>query len=318
MARWATVAAAGAVVVVVGGTGVLLTTRPADRPAEPVAAAAASPPRTLAQLRVRDGDVVTGSGTVLAAPGKPVRFCAPVAERAIGYPGPERPPDCSLGVDLVGADLDRLTEPEAFGTTRWGQAAVTGRYRAGTITVTAQAAPVRAPDPGSSLPERPPCPAPPGGWRPGGADRAATEALAAVVTGNPTAYGEVAVTYPDGHPSGPTAAPGYRDATEVLLVTTRLDPASAEKQLRAHFAGNLCVRPAPRSRADTDAVWRRIEPDSGGGAWQRHGVYQGGPDYLSGRVAVSLTIVDAPAYRWLAGADAGTGTVDAHPWLRPA
>lgn len=299
--------AVAAVAVVVVGAGTVLALRGGD---EGQPAAAPAPASSLDQLRVRDGDTVTASGTVVAAPGRPVRFCAPVPVAGIGQVGPEQPPDCSLGVDLVGADPGRLAGPRTFRDARWGQAAITGRYAGGTITVTAQGTPVAGPDRTTSLPERPPCPAPTGGWKPGPVDRAGADALTAIVNRRPAAYGEVVMTYPDGRPSGPEAA------TEVLMVTTMLPVAAAGKELRAHFAGNLCVRPATRSRSATDAVWTRIQADTT--TWQRYGVFEGGPDYLAGRARVALVVLDDAAYGWLTDAAAGSPAVEADPWLRPA
>ena len=315
--RWAPVAAGAAVLVVGGGAALLARSGPgpaaAGRPGAPAATSTAAPaPRTLEQLRVRPGDTVTASGTVVAAPGKPVRFCAPVADDLVGTTGPERPPECWLAVTLLGADPGRLTEPKTFGGTRWGQAAITGRWSRGTITVTAQGAPVPDPGPDSTLPDRPPCPAPVGGWREGVLDQSGTDTLTAMIAHNPTAYGELVLTYPDGPPSGPTDAPENYDRTQVALVTTTLDPAVAEKALRARFDGNLCVRPAVRSRAATDAVWQRIKA---GVPWKRYGAFMGAADYLTGRVTVSLVVLDDAAYRWLHAA--GGAIIDARPWLRP-
>lgn len=302
--------AAAAVAVVVIGAGTVLALRGGDEAAPsapPTAAPSASP---LDQLHVRNGDRVTASGTIVAAPGKPVRFCAPVAVAPIGRVGPEQPPGCTLGVDLAGADPGRLTDPKSFGDTRWGQAAITGRYADGTVTVTAQGAPVAGPGRAIDLPERPPCPAPAGGWHPGPLPRAGADAVTKIVESRPAAYGEVVMTYPGGRPAGAEAA------TEALLVTTTLPVATAEKELRAHFAGNLCVRPAVRSRAATDAVWTRLQADTG--AWQRYGVFEGGPDYLAGHARVALVVLDDAAYGWLTDAAAGSPAVDADPWLRPA
>src|SRR5829696_6887440 len=184
--RWAPVAAGAAVLVVGGGAALLARSGPgpaaAGRPGAPAATSTAAPaPRTLEQLRVRPGDTVTASGTVVAAPGKPVRFCAPVADGLVGTTGPERPPECWLAVTLLGADPGRLTDPKTFGGTRWGQAAITGRWSRGTITVTAQGAPVPDPGPDSTLPGRPPCPAPVGGWREGVLDQSGTDTLTAMI-----------------------------------------------------------------------------------------------------------------------------------------
>lgn len=265
---------------------------------------------SLEQLRVRNGDEVTASGTVIAVPGRPVRFCAPAPSRRPGRPGPERPPDRTLGVDLVGADLDRLTEPKTFETTRWGRAAITGRYADGTVTVTTQGPPLDRSHRRTRLPDGTPCPPPAGGWQPGPLDHAGIEALSTLVSDRPIAYGEVVMTYPDG--------PGLLDsgATEVLMVTTTLPLATAEKELRARFAGNLCVRPAARSRSATGAVWTRIQADTT--TWQRYGVFEGGPDFLAGRARVALVVLDDAAYGWLTDAAGGSPAIDADPWLRPA
>ncbi|HST66532.1 MAG TPA: hypothetical protein VLM05_15210 [Mycobacteriales bacterium] len=311
--RWWVPAAAAAAVILIGAGSVLVLRRDGGGPAAaPDPAPAADPTPTLEQLRVRDGDTVTASGTVVVAPGKPARFCAPAPTAAIGQVGPEQPPDCTLGVDLVGADAARLTGVKTFRDTRWGEAGITGRYSGGTVTVAAQGAPVSVPGPVSSLPTGTPCPAPTGGWHPGPVDQAALNALTTFVQGHPDAYGEIVMTYPDGPPSGPTDAPGYGEETEVLMVTTVLPPADAERELRARFPGNLCVRPAVGSRAATDAVWKRVQFERD---WRRHGAYTGGPDYLTGRVRVSLVVLDDAAYRWLSGA--GAPIVDADPWLRP-
>ena len=117
------------------------------------------------------------------------------------------------------------------------------------------------------------------------------------------------MTYPDG--------PGLLDsgATEVLMVTTTLPVATAETELRAHFSGNLCVRPAARSRADVDAVWTRIRPDDDPGPWRRHGAYLGHADYVAGRIHLALVVLDDAAHTWLSDA---APILDADPWLRPA
>jgi hypothetical protein len=279
------------------------------------------PEAELADLHVGDGDLVTASGTVLVTPGQPVRFCAQVAVALPGYAGPERPPACEFAVALVGADPDRLAAPKAYQRTRWGGAAITGRYTAGTVTVTAQGPPVAEPAAyrRTHLPDRTPCPPPPGGWRPGPIPRDQLDTLMQAIEARPTAYGEAVMTYPDGIPTGPMNAPGEPDPTEVAMVTTTLDPVAAELDLRAVYPGNLCIGAAVRSRADTDAVWRRVDPQRVGDAgWRRHRVHTGGPDHFAGRVRLSLVVLDDAAYAWLREVDAGTGILDARPWLRPA
>jgi hypothetical protein len=316
MTRWAPVAAAAGVVVVLGAAVAVVATHGGGSTQSAAAAPSATPTPALAGLRVRDGDLVTAAGTVLAAPGKPVRFCAPTASALPGIPGPEQPPGCSPAVTLVGADVSRLADQKAYRGTRWGQARITGRYGHGTITVTDQG--VRGTEPAmpeTSRPFTPPCPAPTGGWQPGLLGRSGLDALDSVIQHHPGTYGDVSVTYPGGLPAGITTSPLPAGTTQVAMVTTTLDPATAETALRVHYAGNLCVVRTRHSRADTDAVWRKLSPENGtGDLWRRYGVFQGGPDYFAGQARIMLMVLDDAAYRWLDGV--GGAMVEAQPWLR--
>ncbi|MEN3359231.1 MAG: hypothetical protein V7637_3213, partial [Mycobacteriales bacterium] len=73
------------------GPGGVATTQPVLEP---------SP--SLAQLLVRDGDRAAGSGQVIALPGRPVRFCAPVPVAMPGYAAGHEPLPayCDAGVNL--------------------------------------------------------------------------------------------------------------------------------------------------------------------------------------------------------------------------
>jgi hypothetical protein len=263
---------------------------------------------------VRDGDLVGAYGSVVAVPGRPVRFCAPVAQPDSGTAlGHERPPGyCEAGVTLLGADLGKLTQRRQQDGVVSGETWISGRFRAGTVTVTRQGAPpprVPAADQ-QSFPDAPPCPAPPGGWLRTELDNDGVNRISEYLAANPDRYGDIVITYPDGPPSGPTDAPGYAK-TQVALVGTVIDPATAERELRAFFGGNLCVARVPHSRTEVDAVFKRVDP-----LLERlAGLYETGPDYYGGKVRVELVVLDRPRYQALAAADAGTGIIAAQPWL---
>jgi hypothetical protein len=121
-------------------------------------------PAGYAEMVLHDGDTVHAGGRVVSVPGRPVRFCAPVAEGGVGYlPGKEPAPAyCDLGVNVTGVDLATLTDRHSKDGAVEGQAELTGIYRAGTVTVSKQSAPN---DPWTpSPPDQPPCAAPSGGW----------------------------------------------------------------------------------------------------------------------------------------------------------
>jgi hypothetical protein len=318
--RWVLPALLAALVTAAVAISGVLVTRP-DKPA----ALAAAPKRDvpMADLVVRDGDLVRGFGMVVAEPGKPVRFCAPDADASIG--GPELPdadaapvaPACP-GVTLTGADLGRLTDREEHDGTVSGAAWVEGRYHAGTVAVTRQtpvspAAP--APDPlGGPLPP-PPCAAPDAGWQPGQLDDGAVGTLDSYLEAHPDQYGGDEISYPDGEPSpsdDPEPPPGP-GPTQVLVVGSVLDQARAQRELAAIFPGNLCVTRAAHTRRQVDAVAARFDPLLG----KTPQAYQSGPDYFAGRYTVNLFLLDEPTYATLTGADRNSGVLAADPWLRP-
>jgi hypothetical protein len=249
--RWQPLAAAAAVVVVAAGAiGVVAARRDAERPATPAAAGYTPAP---VDTIVRDGDRVRGEGLVVALPGAPVRLCTgsrpdtgPVATpRSAGGLPPE---SCPVGVTLVGVDLDRLTDRQEQSGAVWGTAEVTGVYRAGTVTVTAQA--IRSTDAGKGLSPALPadCPVPPGGW-----PRREVQSLPGIgqagqyVAAHPDVLASVSIGYPEPTPSG-------RVGTQVLLVGTTGDVGSAIRAVRRFYAGSLCVRKVAHSRTQLQAA----------------------------------------------------------------
>lgn len=320
--------AAGAVVLVAAGTAVGLSGRDDDpaaagpgvgtsAAAAPTtgAAAPAVPATDPADLLVRDGTQVVVSGQVLALPGRPVRMCAPLAVAAPGYePGTEPLPDyCEGGVTVRGLDLAAISERKLDRGVVTGRARVEGRYAAGVVTVARQAAPDPEVQRPSSLPERPPCAPPPGGWQPTG-QPVEIDPLTAYLTAHPDQYVDPWITYPGGHPATGDGSTPY-PAVSVPVVGTVLDPAAAEPALRKVHPGNLCVVRVPRSAATLKAVTDRLTRDDTG--WREHRVYETGPDPIAGTVDVSLVVLDPAAQRWLRQADDRTGAVRPHPWVRP-
>lgn len=114
---------------------------------------------------VRDGTRVAGTASVVAVPGRAVRFCAPVARADIGYaPGQEPAPQyCDLGVDAERVDLTALAERREKDGAIEGLATLTGTYRGGRLVVEQQEQP-SSPTRSDRFSGPPPCEAPEGGW----------------------------------------------------------------------------------------------------------------------------------------------------------
>jgi hypothetical protein len=313
--RWWVPAGAAAAVVLVA-TGIVVVSRAGgDDPGPAAAAARPAAADPLAALLVRDGDRVVVSGEVRAVPGRPVRFCAAQAVGLPGYPPGQEPPlpYCDFGVTLVGVDLSRLSQPRTVHDVRTGGARIEGRYAAGTITVQRQAAPDLVHPTPSGPPQRPPCPAPAGGWS---GESPRTEAqkgtLAAYVRAHPDRFAEPWVAWPNEPP--PTSDPGgdVRLPAQVMVVGTTGDVAAARQELARVSSGNLCVTRVKHPAAEIAAVYARAA-DPGGPSGP--GVYGYSQDLQS--VSVTLVVVDPAALAWLRRLDAGRGIVTAVPDVRP-
>jgi hypothetical protein len=297
--RWLPLVTAGTVVLLAAGLTLGLSTTHRGRPPAAAPSPDATPAGPVGEL-VRDGTRVVVSGQVRAGPGRPVRMCAPlpVPVTDVAYPpGREPAPGYCLGVTLVGADLAALTDRQVLKGVVLGQARVEGRYAAGVVTVDRQGPPEPSRD-RATLPQRPGCPTPAGGWRPG---RVETRRLQEYVAARGDRYAGLWLTYPDGV-GGP----------HVPVVGTVLDPAAAERALRTVYAGNLCVVHSPRSAATLARISARLAA-----GMTDHHAYEVGPNPVAGSVDVRLLIVDPAARRWLDQADDRTGAVTPHPFVRP-
>lgn len=185
---------------------------------------ASKPVRTDATVPVRDGELVSANGTVLALPGRPVRFCQPAA--ALGSQPVGSPlVSCGAAVDVMGVDLAVLADRVAVGAAVQGRARLTGVYRGGTVTVSRQ----QQPDPqGPGVPDRVPCAAPAGGW-----PRIAPNGDIGVDPADRwgAAHPGQLVQLSVAHPSA---------SHEVLTLAVR-DPTAATAALRRYYGRLLCV-----------------------------------------------------------------------------
>lgn len=196
---------------------------------------------------VRNGDTVTGTGRVVAVPGQPVRFCAPVPVSMPAYAPGHEPPISScptFGVDVSGVRLVELGRRHHQGAAVEGYATLTGIYRAGRLTVTGQS-PADGPSarkPGS-VPEHLPCAAPPGGWLPGPDDLDVSRAQA----------------YADAHPGEVVQLSLQRPAVgrTVLVLATR-HPAAVRAALASSYGRRLCVFRSPSTAGQLELAQRRL------------------------------------------------------------
>jgi hypothetical protein len=215
------------------------------------------------------------------------------------------PAYCPLGITLVGADLDRLADREDRGGAVWGRAEVTGVYRDRTVTVTGQR--VRTvTDVERDKPLAPDLPAdcrpPAGGW-----PRHEVQAMPGIdqvgryVAAHPDVLGSLSIAYPEPTRSGAIE-------TQVLLVGTTGDVAEATRQIRRWYAGSLCVRSVPHSRAQVLAARTVLDPAMTDSARQvRYGLVSVGETSVGGdpRIAMTVLVYDEQAHglRTSAGAD---------------
>ena len=318
--RWVVPAVAGAaaLAVLAGVVGIAAArASPVARsaPASEQAASGTAGPLAPPDAIVHDSDRVRGQGQVVALPGRPVRLCSGLFTQVarFAYPMPV-PAYCAVGLTLVGTDLDRLADRHERDGAVWGLAEVTGVYRDRTVTVTGQrlrstAGPDRKPD-GLALPAD--CPAPAGGW-----PRREVQALPGIdqanryVATHPEVLGSLSIGYPEPTRSGAIG-------TQVLLIGTTGDVTEATRQVRRWYAGSLCVRSVPHSRAQmlaARAVLTAVLTDPARQAG--YGLIGGAGESSVGgdpRTSMMVLVYDEQV-RSLRGS-AGADLVDVEPQLR--
>ncbi|CRK56053.1 hypothetical protein [Alloactinosynnema sp. L-07] len=317
--RWTVAAAAtAAAAVVITGVAVLGRTPAAD-PASAHQSDGSGSTTSATDVRVgpeglivRDGMTVRAQGRVVAAPGKPVRFCAPTPITAIGGGPDPYFADCQhTGVTVTGVDLAQLTDSRGEGGTVAGGATLTGVYTAGVVRVTLQGP--LPPATVTPIPARPvPCAAPPGGWSPTGL--AENHALHDYLEQQGDNIGATWVGYPDGPPTPPTGSPGYLKPAVMVIEVVAGDIDRIRAELDARYAGDLCVVAAPPaavSKAEASRIMEAIRPimeDRTSGIYTTGG---GGGD----RIKVELVMVDQRLFDRFAAI--GIDRIDLEPWLRP-
>lgn len=282
--------------------GVPATTAPEEAPPS---SATPPPSDTYDQLVLEAGQRVEASGRVVSVPRRPTRFCAPVAEAAIGYAeGREPAPTyCEQGIDVAGVNLSTLTNRRQKDGAVEGSAALDLVYRGhGSASVVHQA-PDRDPEKSLDPSDRVPCPPPDGGWPVGAKDDNLD--LTALQK------------YTDTHPGDVLTLAMLRpSSTQVIAyVLTLTDPAPVAAALRPAYGKPLCV---VRSRYTQAQITRAADAFT---PLMQHGpvyvVSAGGlgPD-AQPVVGVELTAVTTKTAA-LAGRQA-RGLVRLRPWLAPS
>ena len=205
------------------------------------------------RLVLHDGDTVTASGNVVSVPGKPVRFCDPnVAERGSGSSDPTANfANCSIGIDVSGVDLSKLTHRRELNGQVVGGATLTGVYRNQTITVTQQG-PAAREQPLLFNDDHPPCVAPSGGWPHGRAD-------ANLPFGPVERYKR---THRDAIVFEATLRPS---ATQALIyLVTSGDPAPVRDALTATYGQRLCVIKSRYTNQQIETAYHAVTDPMGG------------------------------------------------------
>jgi hypothetical protein len=206
-------------------------------------------------LQVRNGDRVQVDGQVIAAPGKPVVYCIPVATDlpAIVGEGPKAP-KCEPGAELTltGVAVDKLPQLTTVQGVQSGFAHLEGIWTDGTIAVDKQ---------GPVVEDRPdgigkvPCAAPAGGWKPGNSNDLVTPAVAAFVDARPTELQEISIGWPNGIP-----ADGAPTGPSVLMIGVAHGDLAQIRQLVAPLVkgGNLCVRQVKLSKSEIEKIRNQV------------------------------------------------------------
>lgn len=259
----------------------------------------------VASLILHDGDRVHAGGRVVAVPGRPDRFCAPIGLAAVGYaPGHEPAPAyCDLGVDVQGVDLTALSSRRAKAGAVEGYADLVGTYRAsGVIDVVTQR-PYRVNSP-ALPPDRPPCPAPPGGWPAGAAD----ENLDLTPIEN----------YSRAHPSVVLTPALLRPSRRQVLayVLTLTDPGPVDVALRPSYGARLCVVRSRYSRAEISRATLAFTSRTAGG---HADIYAVGAGALAadGQPVIEVDSVQVNHELATLAEAQPPGLVRLRPWLQP-
>lgn len=249
--------------------------------------------------------LVAASGAVVAVPGRPVRFCAPLDIATAANAGPPPPPAyCDYGVDVDGVDLSALTDRRDQEGAVGGRAKLVGTYRDGVLHVRQQAAP--DPWPGLHLADQhAPCPEPAAGWQ----TKEVNPDIEPLLTYQAEHLGQIdhiSLLRPD--PG--RAVPGQA----LFVVLTNGDLAQLRSALAPLYpADTLCVARSTTTEAQVKAT--REDPDLR--VSPITGVYgSGDPDNPEGQPGADFeVVVTTPAIKAAALRHQGVASVT--PWLAP-
>ena len=205
-------------------------------------------------LQVRNGDRVQVDGQVIAAPGKPVVYCIPVATDlpAIVGEGPKAP-KCAQGAEITvtGVDVDKLPQLTTVQGVRSGFAHLEGIWTDGKIAVDKQGPVVNKPIDLGKVP----CAPPVGGWQPGDSNDLVTAAVAAFVDARPSQLQEISIGWPNGVPAGN----GTPTGPSVLMIGVAHGDLAQIRQLVAPLVkGNLCVRQVKLSKSEIEKLRNQL------------------------------------------------------------
>jgi hypothetical protein len=173
------------------------------------------------------------------------------------------PPQCG-GPDVAGFAWDGLPK-ETVNATTWGSYVLIGKFDGKTFTLTEPAKvdegkvkpPTRMPDFTS------PCPAPPGGWKPGDAAKATDEAMNAV-NGMVTKDPDYAGLWIDQEiPANSMATPQNDPQKYVLNVKFTKDLARHEAEIRKVWGGALCVSLARHTESELRKIQEELTNEPG-------------------------------------------------------
>jgi hypothetical protein len=282
--RWLVPVVAAAATLLAAGALGFTTHRTPPEPTSVPGIAAARPgiaPSGPAGLIVRDGDLVEASGPV-----EDGMLCAPAPFFGNG--------PCRWGIRAPGV------RPTDGATLR-------GRWHPNRLSEI-QRMPYTAPSTGTpgpyDLPDTPPCPAPPSGWRDGEdwIDDQVNDYLGA----HPEQFAEPFATHV-----------GNARIKVVEVVSGDVDQARAA--LTAIYTDNLCVVAAPGKHSIADE--QRLQATTGeavaalmDGPPERSGIYSAGSQ--DGKIRVQMVQLTQPLYDKLAAIGLDHLIID--PWIRPA
>lgn len=271
---------------------------------------------------VGDGTKITATGSVVAVPGRAVRFCAPVARADVGYaPGQEPAPTyCEFGVDAEGVDLSALVDRREKEGAVEGRATLTGTYRNGMLVVEQQDQPGLT-TPGQEEQAPVPCTAPEGGW-PRDASLLRGPGYEPEGDSNMMAQQPAMDRYRAAHPSDIVTLALLRPFPDsVLMGVSAVGGAAAARAveaLRPAYGERLCVVVSRFTRAQVTAAQEevRVGSDDARRLGVTGGAGEGVSDDLQVEVGYDVVMINAELQR--RSQKHPPGLLVLRPWLVPA